>query len=252
MENEQELEKIFEEKLYVSKRQPFLDLSNFKYGGKRGSIQEKRSFGDKEMKGHGQMAIYPFLKEEDKLSIKYEKKGSEKRLGEDVYKQPNLPKECSLEGIYDDIELQDVLKTKELLTIEKEAGKGGFSIKEGLENQGNESNGVYKGKLQELEREFQNMIKTQNDALELKSKVYKFIYREIYGLRKEFSEKIASLEKENLLLKEEVQVQRGRVEESKQIMVKYNEKVVEKALEWKKTVERSVKEYLKRAIAKKP
>lgn len=271
MENEQELEKIFEEKLYVSKRQPFVDLSNFKHGGKRVSCKENRSFGgkgDKEAKGHGEMIMSPFFKEEDKLSIKYEKKGSELRQGEDIYKQPILPKECSLEGIYDDVELQDVLKTKELLTIEKAAEsrrKGGIEIKESLENnggyealernggyEGEDNNGVYKSKLQELEREFQNMIKSQNDALQLKSKVYRFIYSEIYGLRKEFTERIASLEKENLLLKEEVQVHRSKVEECKQSMIKYNEKIVEKALEWKRTVEESVKEYLKRALMKKP
>lgn len=95
-ENERELERIFEEKLYVSKKasgegrkKPLTDVSNF----------------------------VPKA-----MESKVEKGGNYER-GEDSMIDVCVPKETVLEGVYDDFELREVFETKERM---KEVGLEDF------------------------------------------------------------------------------------------------------------------------------
>lgn len=321
-ENEKELERIFEEKLYVGKKHPLADVSNVQMKGinkgdfhNTGFIKEfedRKIFGGKPRDAtlangnvSDAVATYDVIDKENIADISH-----------GGYILTDIPKETALEGIYEDLELRDVLRTKAMLMnneaksidcsatepekkvsfdahvdvvdIGKDAKEGQqqFISKKETHNDikaDNELNAAISvdktdnnlrmadnsiitdksnklDKIHRLEREFQNMIQTHKDTLKAKSKVYKFIYNEIYTLRSELTSKIDSLERENTNLKEsirnlekekeslkdEVASLKDKIENFKEHFRVYNIKVTEKAMLWKSMVESKVKEYLKK------
>lgn len=100
-------------------------------------------------------------------------------------------------------------------------------------------------RVKELEQEFNLMIQTQKDVLKTKSKIYQFIYSEIQAMRKEFSTKVNELEKENIHLKEEINIMQGKMQRMKDAVSNYNQSVLDKVERWKIDIKVQIAEYLK-------
>ncbi|ELA42574.1 uncharacterized protein VICG_00326 [Vittaforma corneae ATCC 50505] len=308
-ENEKELERIFEEKLYVGKKHPLADVSNIQMKGIGKSdfhhtdfikgFEDRRIFGGKPQSINSMKDNNSIVLKETTTAYDEVDKENADEISHDRYILSGLPKETALEGIYEDLELRDVLKTKEMLmsneikginhnankperkvsfdthadvidicsdvTPENKANVVGNAVDvndkdrvASINSLADKTNKI--DKIHRLEKEFQNMIQTHKDTLKVKSKVYKFIYNEIYTLRSELSRKVDSLERENACLgekikeleterehlKDEIVDLKGKIEKFKECFRSYNTKVTEKAMLWKGMIESKVKEYLKK------
>lgn len=109
----------------------------------------------------------------------------------------------------------------------------------------NKNINVKEKRVKELEQEFNLMIQTQKDVLKTKSKIYQFIYSEIQAMRKEFSIKVNELEKENIHLKEEINIMQGKMQRMKDAVSNYNQSVLDKVERWKIDIKVQIAEYLK-------
>ena len=239
MVNEQELENIFDEKLYVAKKTPLTDVTNHHTRKHETPASEPPTTN---LGGKMEDRLGPYPKDEDAFTIRHE--------------DPPLPREASLDGHYDDVELSDVQRTKQLLASSPKNRHVTFTMPETTEEKPAPSTTeelqqtttacVHKEKLRTLEREFYSMLQSQKDTLKMKSKIYKFIYMEIHAIRQELTGRVEELERENSNLKKEVATLKGTLERLKDYVKDYNGKMAEKAREWKGRLEEAVRAYLAR------
>jgi len=279
MSKEDELEGIFEEKLYVNKRAPFKEsnvltkakknLGNWReeieknelkikgIGSNIGNSAVNENFsGEKDGKAFITKKENPFgLFRENPLKIDYSK-------DKDLYfKKDEIGKFEDSDG-----DLEDVYQTKKYI-LEQQDKIEDVPVK----NEAQEDDLSYKEKYKKLEIEFNKMVKTQKDVLRMKSKLYRFIYSEISAIEGKYSVEIDRLAKENVMLKknldvskdlkalleenrvlkesnlklqEKLEVKNKEIQGYKEYLRKYQSALSDKVLKWKTAIELKIREYL--------
>lgn len=262
-ENAPELDNIFEEKLYVSKKAPFSDKTNLNRFRNKETLHEREAEEENEIGRHSSQIESEYI---------------------------GIPKESTLQEIYDDVELRDVYKTREALQVENRKDPGleqelahappaenkkkvngdnrvTFNerpiskesaiknespiIEETLKSSEAKTESEFASrKVKDLEAEFNLMIKTQKDSLKLKSKIYQFIYSELLAMRKDFQKQTGDLKAENQALKEEVAKLNEKVVKMKEAAAKHNQEISSRVQQWKTVIEKQVYDYLKKNQSK--
>lgn len=272
-EEENEIEKVFEEKLYISKKKPFSEISNIQnkkepfFGNLNNEYDLKKLDKDKLKEELEEKLVEQRIVEENyELNEKYDLqdsiidvnfKNQSNNNDNDVNFKNNTKNNDYINKIMKDNtknndDINKTINDDINNTIKDNTKKVNDYINNTIKNNTKNVNDDIKNnkgderlKLHKLENEFQNLIKTHKNTLQIKSKTYRFIFNEIYNIRTELTDKIQALEKENATLKKEVTFLRGKLEDVSEYLKKYQKKIIERAMLWKEGVENKVKNYLR-------
>lgn len=260
--NETELDKIFEEKLYVNKRHPLAERNasiadiNGTQLPKKENIMAAKTQAVK-TQDSDMLRNVPLDREKENYTGTLPFLHGEDAVGLDYAKDAGLfNKEASLEGIYNDGEL-DAYREPCLASGDKrvtfesgvpgEPGKGSIlhTASHANETAGDSVDWLrYKEKVRRLEIEFNKMVRAHKDTIKMRSKLYRFIYSEIAAIQDEFIERTTLLERENARLKQELELAEKRLESYKAHTKAYHRALMEKIYAWKGSLEKQVCEYL--------
>lgn len=281
MSKEDELEGIFEEKLYVNKRAPFKESNALTKEKKNlGNWREEIEKNELKIKDIGidsnvgdSAATEDFNGEKAGKAVTTKKENPfglfrESSIKIDYSKDKDLYFKKDEIGKFEDSDgdLVDVYQTKKYI-LEQQDKIEDVPVK----NEAQEDDLSYKEKYKKLEIEFNKMIKTQKDMLRVKSKLYRFIYSEISAIESKYSVEIDRLAKENVMLKknvdvskdlkvlleenrslkesnlklqEELEVKNKEIQGYKEYLKKYQSALSDKVLKWKTAIELKIREYL--------
>lgn len=182
MENESELDRIFEDKLFIKKKEPGILTEKSINKPIKETLDNSRLISD--MKDFSHEDGY------NKINTIYDK---------DI----ELP-DISLKGIYND-EIDKENRQEMRVTFADDFMKADKRQKENIpirvvDIKKTEDN----NKIKEIEEEFEKLKQTHLKALKMKSKIYQFVYSEIERMENDHLKQIEELKKENSILKEEL------------------------------------------------
>lgn len=249
--NEAELDRIFEEKLYVNKRLPLVERNvriagedkawtlkntsasvageNVKMDGSSHALNT--SFDVKDEHAHG--SALPFLQKEDVLDLNYAKDSLKNEAGNS----------CNLEKPSIEAHLED--SGKKVTFVVGACPDNPCHTNLAGDRVDVDENGS-KEKVRRLEIEFNRMVMAHKKTIKIRSKLYRFIYSEVSAVQDELVGRITILEKENGRLKRELDHAEKRMESYKTYAKAYHQMLVEKICIWKESLEKQVCEYLSR------
>lgn len=259
--NEAELDRIFEEKLYVNKRQPLAERNAGVVDGKEAWALKKESvpaFGGKDeekentkmsenrhvpdevlpsVKDGGRYAgALPFLQQEDAIDIKYAgdgQAGGGKGPGTEQSEHNDLADKSRRVTFTAELHPPDGACLMGLAEDRVDASAADEADKE---------------KMRMLEIEFNKMMMAHKETIRIRSKLYRFIYSEVSAVQNELVGRIASLEKENDRLRRDLSHVEKKAEKYRMYIKAYHQVLAEKICAWKKTLEKRVCEYLSRRV----
>lgn len=228
MGEEDDLDRIFQEKLFIRRRVPDthgeeIDKENLDGGRADGLLI-------------GRIGSRPLAD----VPLNTPKRSRTKIFGDGRMAEPSLcldvPRETSLDGIY-----QSTEGAGEHCTDDKDTGGGPRQSCAPLDKGATEEpmEGGCAEKKRPIEEEFDRFRAAQLESLRLKSKIYRFIHSEIYKIDLKYASRVRLLEEENRQL-------RNTVEKMDRRFAKYQEFVSSNVLKLKSNVIAAMKEYKKR------
>lgn len=275
-----ELEKIFQEKLYVGKRKILSENNNQR--PQMNMTDEVRRKLELKTKKEDKFSIIDNRTNlnnniiENKFGLKPEDQILEIDLNKDLI---HLKSEENILNDTDE-ELMDVYKTKQYFTnnnkmvtfddnvlvnnylkdeslikkiednIEKDYNRlDNFDLATEIDSNEHSDAINYKEKYKKLENEFKKMLHTQKNVLKIKSKLYNFIYNEVRSVESLYLVKIENLEAENANLKNELELKTKELSSCKEYIKNIQKKLSEKILAWKHELENKVRQYIFNAKA---